>query len=161
MKQYEHYCKYCGKLLERNRFSSGRLEDFSAFKRRVYCNRKCMRMGFLKIGSFNQSYRNAHQTAIQIMNLLGVEKKCSKCGKTKNVDVHHKDTNYQNNNIDNLEYLCRSCHMKEHRKKGICKICGKPQKGYGYCNKHYIRFKKYGDPLYTKYKTKEGDDANE
>lgn len=49
----------------------------------------------------------------------------------------------------------------EKLKKGIYKICGKPQKGYGYCNKHYIRFKKYGDPLYTKYRTKKGDDENE
>lgn len=30
-----------------------------------------------------------------------------------------------------------------------CKLagCGKPKKGLGYCNAHYIRFKKYGDPL--------------
>lgn len=25
--------------------------------------------------------------------------------------------------------------------------CRAPQKGFGYCNRHYIRFKKYGDPL--------------
>lgn len=160
MKDYKHYCKYCGKLLERKRFNN-RLEDFSTFKRRKYCNRLCMKMGYLKIGSNNQDYRVAHQTAVNIMNTLNIEKKCSECGKKTKVDVHHKDENYNNNCIDNLEYLCRSCHMKKHRKRKICKICGKPQKGYGYCNKHYIRFKKYGNPLYTKYKTEKGDDVNE
>ena len=75
MKQYEHYCKYCGKLLKRIRFPSGRLEDFSAFKRRIYCNRKCMKMSYLKIGSHNQDYRVAHQTAVNIMKLLEIEKK--------------------------------------------------------------------------------------
>lgn len=29
-------------------------------------------------------------------------------------------------------------------------ICGKPHKGLGYCDKHYQRFKKYGDPLMVK-----------
>lgn len=29
IKEYEHYCKYCNKLLTRNRFKNGRLEDFN------------------------------------------------------------------------------------------------------------------------------------
>ncbi len=30
--------------------------------------------------------------------------------------IHHKDRNTYNNEKDNLEILCRSCHAKEHRK---------------------------------------------
>ena len=41
--------------------------------------------------------------------------------------------------------------VKEATKQGY----KEPQKGYGYCNKHYIRFKKYGNPLHTENKTKE------
>jgi hypothetical protein len=26
-------------------------------------------------------------------------------------------------------------------------ICGDPVSGLGFCNKHYLRFKKHGDPL--------------
>ena len=31
----------------------------------------------------------------------------------------------------------------------LCSIedCGRKHKGYGYCNKHYEKFKRYGDPL--------------
>lgn len=34
----------------------------------------------------------------------------------------------------------------------LCKIedCTSRVEGWGYCNKHYQRFKKYGDPLFTK-----------
>jgi len=41
---------------------------------------------------------------------------CNKCGITnkKVLLVHHKDRNRKNNNIDNLEILCRNCHTLEH-----------------------------------------------
>lgn len=143
MKEIEIYCNYCGKKLERKRFGK-RLEDFNVFKKRKYCNRMCMRMGMLKIGSYNQEYRVAHQTAKNIMKLQPIEKKCSICGKDGKLDVHHKDGDYKNNNLDNLTYLCRSCHTKQHRIKQKCKICGQPMKAKGYCNKHYIEYRKYG-----------------
>lgn len=152
-KEYEHYCEFCGKLLVRKRFLNGRLEDFNVFKKRKYCNRECMKNNFLKIGDdYNQSYRNAHTTSKRINKNILKKDKCEICGSKENLDVHHKDNNWNNNNLDNLECLCRSCHSKEHKPKGVCVICGEPQKGYGYCNKHYIRFKKYGDPLFVKYK---------
>jgi hypothetical protein len=31
-----------------------------------------------------------------------------------------------------------------------CSICGAPAKTRGYCNAHYTRWKRYGDPLFTK-----------
>ena len=40
--------------------------------------------------------------------------------------------------------------MKEHNKKPLCVICGRPVRGYGYCNKHYMRYKKYGNPMIVK-----------
>jgi len=64
--------------------------------------------------------------------------------------VHHKDGDYQNNTLTNLERICRSCHAQEHSQKVSCSICGKPQKGLGYCEMHYQRFKKHGDPLAVK-----------
>ena len=143
------HCAYCGKEMHRIRFNSGRLEDLSAFLRRVYCNRECMRKAFVKVGESNQLYSDAHHSAREIAYLvLGREYKCERCGSTRNVDVHHKDRNHLNNTPENLELLCRSCHMKEHRKVAkLCSICGQPTESLGYCNKHYIRYKKYGNPL--------------
>lgn len=75
---------------------------------------------------------------------------CNRCGKPDASDVHHKDGNYLNNSPENLERICRSCHVREHKQRGSCMICGKPHKGLGYCDKHYQRFKKWGDPLAVK-----------
>ena len=143
------YCKYCGKKLERRRFPSGRLEDLSAFSRRKYCDRMCMRKDYLKTESGNQTYGNAHTTARKANELIIKKQECEICGKTGKLDVHHIDDNYQNNDLKNLMILCRSCHMKQHMKNDKCKICGDPVKGLGYCNKHYIRYKKYGDATYV------------
>lgn len=43
-------------------------------------------------------------------------KKCQECGSSENLVVHHKDKNRANNNIENLEVLCRSCHQSKSRK---------------------------------------------
>ena len=81
---------------------------------------------------------------------------CAKCAREFDykdrhlLTVHHKDGNPQNNDPLNLMRLCRSCHLKQHRGRKSCSICGKPVKGLGFCEKHYQRFKKYGDPLMFK-----------
>lgn len=40
------------------------------------------------------------------------------CGEEniQRLHVHHKDKNRKNNKIDNLEVLCRPCHLAEHNK---------------------------------------------
>lgn len=82
--------------------------------------------------------------------ILG-EGNCSLCGNNKNIDAHHIDENPLNNNILNLQRLCKSCHVKIHRsKKCSLEFCQKKHKGHGYCEMHLERFKKYGDPLISK-----------
>lgn len=144
------YCKYCGKQLKRKRYN-GRLEDPTIFKKRIYCNRECMKKDKTNIGKNNSNWSNSHTTARNINKLIMKKDKCEICGKTGKLDIHHKDGDYNNNNIDNLMCICRSCHTKIHRPKSKCIICGKPMKAKGYCDKHYQRYKKYGDPLITKY----------
>lgn len=38
---------------------------------------------------------------------------CEKCGE-KGREVHHKDKSFDNHSMDNLQFLCRSCHALEH-----------------------------------------------
>lgn len=33
----------------------------------------------------------------------------------RNLTVHHKDRNIENNSPENLETLCRKCHTEEHK----------------------------------------------
>ncbi|MCH1964374.1 HNH endonuclease signature motif containing protein [Clostridium perfringens] len=137
------YCKFCGKQLFRKRFN-GRLEDLGVFKRRKYCSVKCMKLDYLNIGENNSNWSNSHTTARIINKEILKKNKCELCEKTGKLDVHHIDGNFQNNSIDNLQILCRSCHNKIHKNKKVCKVCGEKHRALGYCNKHYIQYKKYG-----------------
>lgn len=117
IKEVDRYCEYCGNKLERKRFN-GRLEDFTVFSNRKYCNRECMRKDWVKIGdNHNQTYSNAHTTARKINELILHKEMCELCGSDTNLDIHHIDGNWQNNNLDNLMCLCRSCHTKYERNK--------------------------------------------
>ena len=142
----ERYCEHCSTKLERKRLPNGDLEYLIHFNRRKFCDAKCMGAAFDQRHSAEVGWSTAHYHARKMVP-PGC---CSRCGKPDARDVHHKDLNHLNNSPDNLERICRSCHNREHRQRALCTICGKPQKGLGYCEKHYQRFKKWGDPLLVK-----------
>lgn len=74
---------------------------------------------------------------------------CEVCG-AANAEVHHKNEDWKDHRPENLQRLCRSCHMKAHRSGKKCMLCDRPHKGLGYCEMHYQRFKKWGDPTVVK-----------
>ncbi len=39
---------------------------------------------------------------------------CERCSMTENLLVHHIDENRNNNELHNLEILCKKCHQKHH-----------------------------------------------
>lgn len=46
-----------------------------------------------------------------------LEQKCVECGWNEYpqvLDVHHIDCNRSNNNLDNLQFLCPTCHQIKH-----------------------------------------------
>ena len=142
------FCAGCGERMSRKRYANGKLESNLEFHRRKYCDKKCMAKGFSeKPKKKDASWMTAHYHARKICP----PSPCEICGSEKSTEVHHKNGNWRDNRPENLMRVCRSCHVKQHKKKGACSICGKPQKGLGYCEKHYQRFKKYGDPMMTAY----------
>jgi hypothetical protein len=140
------YCEECKKQLERKRLPNGDLEYLIRFNKRKFCDRRCMGLSFDRRHSHDVGWSAAHSVARSLVP----PGPCNQCGKPQAMDVHHKDGDFQNNTLTNLERICRSCHNREHKQKGSCVICGKPQKGLGYCEMHYQRFKKHGDPLAIK-----------
>ena len=143
------YCEYCGEKIERRQYTRKK-EDLTVFAKRKYCSRECMRKAYIKKDGSSQLYSPAHHSSRKIAYLINQkERVCEICGSAQNIDVHHKDGDFHNNTSDNLLVVCRSCHMKLHRPKASCRICGDPVKGHGLCEKHYQRFKKYGDPLHV------------
>lgn len=68
-------------------------------------------------------------------------------------DIHHKDENKQNNDLDNFECLPKDEHAKLHGLsvvRTVCRICGKRNRANSLCFKHWYRNKNYGDPFMTK-----------
>lgn len=49
---------------------------------------------------------------------LSLEQKCTICGTIEKLIVHHIDGNFRNNELSNIQIVCRGCHNKIH-KKGI------------------------------------------
>ena len=103
-------CLKCGSKFNRRRFGS-RLEDYTRWKARKYCSKQCN-----YIRPNGNSKGNYHLLARSYAN-----QSCNTCGSTDNLDVHHKDRNYKNNEMKNLETLCHSCHMKLHWRQGDLK----------------------------------------
>ena len=140
-------CAQCGKALERKRFRNS-LEDFGRFMTRKYCDQTCMARAFERdtISTHRKKARRYMREA------------CDACGGTSHLQVHHLDQNTANNDPSNLTTLCASCHARWHwrngkralRKRSVCVVCGQPEHGLGYCQKHRQRFRKYGDPCLTK-----------
>ena len=64
------------------------------------------------VGKNSSSYKNG----------IGLYKKqrkteCERCGSVEHLVVHHKDRDRSNNELYNLETLCRKCHFREHHIK--------------------------------------------
>jgi len=47
--------------------------------------------------------------------------KCNNCGRTEDLHIQHIDENWRNNDITNLKLLCKSCHLRMHRKNYLDK----------------------------------------
>lgn len=103
-------CKKCGKKFNRRRFGM-RLEDYTRWKARKYCSKQCSYIrGPIK-----------HKSTFHRLAREFLENSCANCGSTENLDVHHKDGNYKNNDPGNLKTLCHPCHMKLHWRQGDLK----------------------------------------
>jgi len=59
--------------------------------------------------------RNKYEYRKLAFETSWLKKQCEKCWQTRwIIDIHHKDKNHWNNEKDNLQILCHSCHAKLH-----------------------------------------------
>jgi len=82
------------------------------------CSRSCAnrhREGIkYKLNQPRSKVRAHKALKIRLLKIRG--KKCEKCGYNKHevLQIHHKDRNRSNNEIENLELICPNCHFEEY-----------------------------------------------
>ena len=105
-KKIKKNCIYCGKQFEIQRYRKDKAKYCG-----LICKNKFEKPRYI---DGRASYRKY------------LKKCCEKCNSTKKrLEIHHKDENRKNNNINNLITLCSKCHKKYHTetlfKKGHAK----------------------------------------
>lgn len=74
-----------------------------------------------RLGELSPSFKTGIGIYREIMDRAGIPMICNRCGKdldkTKPASwcTHHIDQNRHNNDITNLERMCKRCHQIEHR----------------------------------------------
>ena len=107
-------CENCDKQLYRTP------NDFRKSKSNLFfCNRSChasWRNRNLRIGENHPNWLTGVTTYRKLMLKNSKELKCKNCNfvDKRVLIVHHKDRNRSNNDLSNLELLCRNCHYLEH-----------------------------------------------
>lgn len=83
------------------------------------CGRECANR--LRIGNnykqgrpSKDKVKSYQSTKLRLIKQRGG--KCERCGYAKYeiLQIHHKDENHQNNELDNLELICPNCHYEAH-----------------------------------------------
>lgn len=82
------------------------------------CSRACAnkhRAGIKYFGGRRKD-KVVHFKRLKIRLLENRINQCIKCGynKIEILQIHHKDRNRQNNDLENLELICPNCHFEEH-----------------------------------------------
>lgn len=82
------------------------------------------RKSYLSAIEWQKKYRKNYHKTYHYSNKIGLLKLpniCLKCRTKEDLVVHHIDGNVKNNNLENLEIMCRSCHFKYHLRRSKVK----------------------------------------
>ena len=112
------YCSMCNKPLKR-RLSQLKKSIKKHGKPIVFCNNDChyeakkLKHNMRDIWPSHYGSSLIYYRTIAFANF---DKWCAKCGFDIKcaLDVHHKDNNHSNNDLSNLEILCKNCHAIHH-----------------------------------------------
>jgi predicted nucleic acid-binding Zn ribbon protein len=101
----ETFCVICGKSI-------------LAGLNKKTCSRLCANKNRVGVQYKSNQPRNKVVTLrrLKISLLESRGQKCERCSynKSKILQVHHKNRDRRNNNLENLELICPNCHYEEH-----------------------------------------------
>ena len=94
-------CKNCGKEFNRKVMPNGRLQDVKLFQAQEHCSLAC---GNTRETSTLTKHGYSFRARKHLKTL------CEACGSKKHLHAHHIDQNKENNELENIQTLCKHCH---------------------------------------------------
>lgn len=85
-------------------------------KEKTVCSHGCANTYF-RSGSNNPNYKGAAQGKYRVLAFRHLAHACNICGWAKHpqaLQVHHRDSDRNNNKLTNLRMLCPTCHVVLH-----------------------------------------------
>jgi hypothetical protein len=119
-------CEQCGKLTYLHLARIERIETRKV--KHTFCSQSCVAIfhGHLRTGEKGGNWKGGisiYPRAFISIRKVALERDLSQCqgdGPHKGrLEVHHKDKNRYNNNLDNLITLCSKCHKKTFAKLNL------------------------------------------
>lgn len=110
----EKQCANCKNTIYKNLTDQNRSRS-----KQFFCGKSCQakwRNHNIAIGSEHPNWKTGISSYRDLMKRQDTELMCTKCltKDSRILAVHHKDKNRQNNNLDNLIWLCHNCHFLVH-----------------------------------------------
>lgn len=101
------------------KYCSGRCSSAFRSLQHAYKTGRIKKPGVGSGGNQEQENNHRYKHGIGTYSKKGFEVHGNICKRCSNpaVLIHHKDHNRKNNNSDNLEPLCKSCHQKHHEQR--------------------------------------------
>ena len=75
------------------------------------CGHKCRTIEDIEEPKITKVY-HTRRNRLPPANKRHLPRQCEACGFTSGLEVHHKDWNHRNNNPENLQVLCKWCHVQ-------------------------------------------------
>lgn len=109
----ERLCPQCSQSLVRRIERDGELEAASLFAKRKFCSHPCATQwnGPNKVFKGDAATREAKR--YRARKLFQLPAWCERCRTARAIDRHHRDGDPGHNDIENIAFLCRRCHMIE------------------------------------------------
>jgi hypothetical protein len=108
-------CVQCSKRYTPTGPAQKRCVGCQAIHKKVYMQKwyknHYVKKGYSQAGPSNNNWTGG----IGVYRRLKKRTACERCSSKKHLLIHHKDGNRYNNELTNLECLCKRCHQIEHR----------------------------------------------
>lgn len=115
VKRKEKQCIRCNKVFlptgASQKRCSGCAKEHTKESMKEYHKQRYIRKGYKQGGTSNNNWKGGIATYRNLIEKTA----CAKCSGEKSLLIHHVDEDRYNNDVSNLQVLCKRCHQIQHK----------------------------------------------